>query len=363
MHSGILYLKEKRRIHMQKYFDKTVPIREREFYILSVIGTLVNIIGLTISISTGASREGILVVGFGALSMLAATIYGYVTRRVEGMFNLMLIIINLFEFPMMFLLINGLDGGSSNYFYMGLLLTMILMETRGRFLFILLTLAVDVSVMVYDLSVRCAGMNGAEKTPYYERIIAYFVVGFFVVLISYVWDKEHQKQNDIIMELNAELRELSEKDPLTKSYNRRYLTGYLEQMREDSGRKFYVLMLDIDDFKTINDTYGHDFGDEVLLHLAETLKEQMGEQGIVARFGGEEFIAVMETDELTKIQFFAECVKEKLIEFSRERKNIEITFSGGIQGREEPFDMALLLKQVDNKLYKAKELGKNRIIC
>lgn len=348
---------------MKKYFDKAVPMREREFYILSVIGTLTNIIGLMISIISRASLQGKLVVGFGAIAMLLCTVYGYSTRKVEGMFDVMMIVINLIEFPWMFLLITGLDGGNSYYFFMGLLLIMMFMKNSKRLLFIILTLSVDGIVMAYDYSVRCAGMNRNEKMPYLGRIVAYFIVGLFVVVVAYVSEREQQKQNEIIMELNQELKDLSEQDPLTKCYNRRYLTDYLEQMEEESKQKVFVLMIDVDNFKMINDTYGHSFGDEVLIYMAETLKELMGDKGIAARFGGEEFIAVMETEKVTEMQFFAEGVKEKLVLFSQEKKNIDITFSGGIQRWEENFDMTQLLKKVDSKLYQAKAQGKNKVIC
>lgn len=78
-------------------------------------------------------------------------------------------------------------------------------------------------------------------------------------------------------------------DPLTKLYNRRFLTEHLDEKITRGDNEFAVALLDIDDFKKINDTYGHVYGDETLTSFAKIMMKHMEGQGIAARFGGEEF--------------------------------------------------------------------------
>lgn len=201
-------------------FDESVPLREREFYSLSIAGTAINFVGLTISLLQGAPLYGIAVVGGGALTMLLCTIYGYLTRQVEIMFNIMLVIINIFEFPIMFLMIIGLEGGICNYFVMGLMLTAMLMKTRGRSLLIVSTMIIDLSVMIYWADGKSEFIISNLNGNYIEKMISYIAVGIFIILVSSITENEHARQNGIIMKLNEELHRQSELDPLTQVFNR-----------------------------------------------------------------------------------------------------------------------------------------------
>lgn len=347
---------------MKNRFDETVSLREREFYILSVAGTITNLIGLTVSLVQGAPLIGKLVVGFGALVMFLCTVYGYRTRKIECMFNIMLITINLFEFPIMFLVLSGLDGGICNYFIMGLMLTAMLMKTKGKSILIITILIIDCIVMIYE----AGGQNGFSliglKPDYYEKVVSYIIVGALIIIVSIVTEKEHERQNRTIMNLNRELQHQSQLDPLTRIYNRRYLMEYLNKMIEQNNSEFVLAMIDIDNFKSINDQYGHLFGDEVLIKLSVFLKDEVGKQGIVARFGGEEFTVVLNTGEISHLE---ECLKNagrQLLTFSQKSYGINITFSGGIQKYENLQEITQLFHLADEKLYHAKHRGKNQIV-
>lgn len=111
----------------------------------------------------------------------------------------------------------------------------------------------------------------------------------FVIGIGAVFEKLHCD----IWKRNIELENLNNQDPLTHLYNRSYAEKYYENMLNEN-RLYAVLYYDLDNFKKVNDTFGHDCGDEVLLMVSDSIDEVFGEAGIVARLGGDEFLAIIE---------------------------------------------------------------------
>lgn len=162
-------------------------------------------------------------------------------------------------------------------------------------------------------------------------------------------------------------RDESKEDFLTKLYNKRALEELMnikEAEFERYGHNFTVVFLDLDHFKEINDTYGHDAGDAVLFAFAKILKNEARAVDIVGRFGGEEFLAILgETDAKGGI-VFAEKVRKKLKKSSLMYKEnqIKITVSCGVSDRKSNFSLQSLLKSADENLYKAKHEGRDRVV-
>ncbi len=151
-------------------------------------------------------------------------------------------------------------------------------------------------------------------------------------------------------------------DFLTNLYNRRYFFNRINDFIKKY-KNYVIAMIDIDNFKMINDTYGHDIGDIVLKHLATTLKNNTKGSDIVARFGGEEFcIALSNVNEKNAVSFFVKLQnlisKEKV---TIKNDTIKYTISIGITIKDKKEDIEVLLKEADEALYKAKNNGKNRV--
>ncbi|ALN73381.1 PleD family two-component system response regulator [Aureimonas sp. AU20] len=160
--------------------------------------------------------------------------------------------------------------------------------------------------------------------------------------------------------------ELATIDPLTGLYNRRFLDGHLAQASEQSarsGRPLCVLILDIDHFKQINDTYGHDVGDEVLRQFAERVRRSLRASDLAARIGGEEFALLMPDTDLASAEGAAERLR-KLIEvepFEVQDLAIPVTSSVGL-ARLNGMEPRGLMKRADIALYEAKRGGRNRVV-
>ncbi len=174
-------------------------------------------------------------------------------------------------------------------------------------------------------------------------------------------------------EKNAQLERLSTHDPLTGILNRRggreeieLIAAGLERGEDKSRRKFSILLADIDDFKAINDTYGHDVGDLVIKSVAEFLKKETRKSDIVARWGGEEFLVAFQGSDAQNVvdKFFNKAEKKSQISLTvkTEKGDIEVTLSGGSVDYLPDESLDKVADKADQALYKAKEAGKNRII-
>jgi diguanylate cyclase (GGDEF)-like protein len=165
------------------------------------------------------------------------------------------------------------------------------------------------------------------------------------------------------MELNKKLKYLSERDQLTDLYNRHKMNKEIREHYYNFkryGRPFSLLMVDIDKFKNINDTYGHMVGDEVLKKLAKILVKNIRKTDIASRWGGEEFLILLSETNLEQAIEVAEKIR-KTIEKESFPKDIRITVSIGVDSVENHEHIKDLLILVDEKLYKAKESGRNRV--
>jgi diguanylate cyclase (GGDEF)-like protein len=167
--------------------------------------------------------------------------------------------------------------------------------------------------------------------------------------------------------LNQELEHLSRTDRMTQLYNR----GYWEECAEREykrcqryGHTSTMVMLDIDHFKRVNDTYGHQVGDEVIRHLAATLRAQIRESDLVGRYGGEEFTIVLcETDVAGALVFCERVrahVEASIVETMGETVRYKVSL--GVSAiTEETESLEIWLKEADAALYYSKETGRNRV--
>lgn len=169
------------------------------------------------------------------------------------------------------------------------------------------------------------------------------------------------------IQLKESLKAQSIQDSLTGLYNRRFFEAYLDKEMNKAKRYptiFGILLLDIDHFKAINDTYGHMIGDKVLIQLAQILNHELRESDVVARWGGEEFILFIREVTLEKIQEKAEKIRksvEKHVVMVNGEK-VLCTVSIGIALFDDEIDKDLIIKKADDALYQAKNSGRNKIV-
>jgi diguanylate cyclase (GGDEF)-like protein len=178
---------------------------------------------------------------------------------------------------------------------------------------------------------------------------------------------EIAKIKDDILNNHESLQIKSKMDPLTGIFNRNGLEEELAKqvpMMRQGGMKTYMTIIDIDNFKSVNDTYGHEFGDRVLKRLSHILANHKNPSDIIARFGGEEFIIIVFSDMRENVMTLVNSIREEVSHIplkTDDNQIVNVSFSGGttIFLEDESFEVAL--KRADDMLYKAKGNGKNRI--
>jgi two-component system cell cycle response regulator len=160
-------------------------------------------------------------------------------------------------------------------------------------------------------------------------------------------------------------------DGLTGLYNRRYMESHLGALVEQAaarGKPLTALVLDIDYFKSVNDTYGHDAGDDVLREFATRIKKSIRGIDLACRLGGEEFVIVMPETDMAVATIVAERLRRRIasepFSIAQGTKHIEVTISIGLATLDTVDDNAAsILKRADQALYRAKRDGRNRVVA
>jgi len=178
-----------------------------------------------------------------------------------------------------------------------------------------------------------------------------------------ILEAEVAKRTEALSQALKEMEKISNSDKLTGLCNRLKLDDILEKKmaRMDKDLSFTLLMLDIDDFKEVNDTYGHQVGDRVLIEFAEVLRHAVRKTDTLGRWGGEEFMIICNDSDAEGVLKMAENIRKKLRahDFKVLKK---VTASYGISSYIESDTITTLIKRSDNALYEAKGMGKDRIV-
>ena len=182
--------------------------------------------------------------------------------------------------------------------------------------------------------------------------------------------KQVQESEDKIKQLEQELEQVSElvhEDQLTGALNRRGLDEAFEREATRADRNespLCVALLDIDNFKRLNDTHGHQAGDQALIYLINVIRETLRPSDAVARYGGEEFVIILPDTDIDNAEITISRLQRELTKkfFLHENNRILITFSAGVALRAPQEDQEDAIGRADKAMYQAKKAGKNQVV-
>jgi diguanylate cyclase (GGDEF)-like protein/PAS domain S-box-containing protein len=219
-------------------------------------------------------------------------------------------------------------------------------------------------VNVYEAEYRIQAKDGSYRW-YYDRgkITQYDQNGKPVFLAGIVFDITNRKQlQQELEDKNQILEKMTTLDGLTKINNHRSLIEQLKVSVSEasvSKQPFSIILFDIDDFKKINDRYGHLVGDDVLVGIADILSQSVRGNDVVGRYGGEEFMAILPKALEDKAIQIANRIRQAIEEHDF-GQNIHVTISGGVATFNDE-ELYSLVDRADKRLYQAKQNGKNQI--
>jgi diguanylate cyclase (GGDEF)-like protein len=261
-------------------------------------------------------------------------------------------------------LIDAEDGASLAYYHSRISELTKDEERLGRFFSSLLEVFVHLE------------FDEEEAVRHWNRIVAHGRllsrglergVGVHMAIVDYFTSVSHLLKTPMLIEIHAfkQTERLAMMDGLTGVFNRRYMEMALKKEFNRCsryGKNLSVFILDIDDFKRLNDSRGHAFGDETLRELAGFLKSMVREEDAVCRYGGEEFLVILPETSGAGAFALAERIRRKLKESAFFRDN-RIAFSGGTASYPETGASAeQLVNAADRALYMAKSAGKDRVV-
>ena len=190
-----------------------------------------------------------------------------------------------------------------------------------------------------------------------QIILSFLLLVFLAALYEYSKERSMRKMKKVQSDLEFFLK----RDPLTGLFNRR---GYHDSIDEISDKHGVMLMCDIDHFKKINDTYGHDAGDFVIQEVAQCIRENVRKEDVAIRWGGEEFLIFLANTNINNGYLVAEKLREsveRLTLYYREDITIKVTLSMGISSISNQIPLEEAIRNADNAMYASKASGRNQI--
>lgn len=217
--------------------------------------------------------------------------------------------------------------------------------------------------LYYDISEEINEFNKLSNFMIKINILISLFALFILYIITYLTSKRNLEDK----RYQEKLTTLAHTDSLTNLFNRRYFFKIAEQLlilTERDNDPISIAMIDIDNFKKINDTYGHQIGDYVIKTLSKELVKLTRESDLVARYGGEEFIILFPNTNIKGIEIITKKICKHIEEFKLILNNIDFNFtiSVGITEYKKDGELDDFIQQADNALYIAKKSGKNKVI-
>lgn len=234
------------------------------------------------------------------------------------------------------------------------------------FFWSMITFGIFLGTFILSLNVTpVTNLDMSQKVTIF--IFNTFFAFQLIIWMSHFLVLGYKKTLNAMAEKNASLDEAAGQDPLTKLFNRRTMEERLDEALEaakKNGTIFSLVMGDIDFFKKINDTYGHDCGDVALVAVAEILKACVRDGDIVCRWGGEEFLLLVSGNRgvaTTVAERIRSRIENNVVEFGGNQ--IKFTMTLGVSTYAPGYSLDALVNQADENLYYGKEHGRNQVVA
>lgn len=267
-----------------------------------------------------------------------------------------------------FYVLFGADTGVQHFLF-ALIVVDLLIERKHPVRTLVILYLLRIFLYTYGRFIRPDDIEALQDVlEMYMYLVSIVLECVMIMFTGIYFTKDAFQMESRLQDYNKELRQIASTDPLTKLWNRFRMLDHVNRClrKYNCGEMQFISVAigDIDHFKLINDTYGHECGDEVLRKLAELFREYMEGIGSVARWGGEEFLFIFENmngdDALTALSRLQ--LKINRLDIPYEDQVIHVTMTLGLTEYDSHISIDANIKQADDKLYKGKQGGRNCII-
>ena len=333
-------------------------LRDKLFIVLALTGCISNIAGFTANAVIFGFTPQTLFCAACAIVIIVSSMVGFFTGRTYVATFIILLVLGFVEFPMLYI---SYGASTAVYMLVAEIGIITFMKPLHRVIMGAAVFVADIAAFIVRSKFPHLNManDNMELDTLFSFIIAFIGIMVAVAIVIVQFERQAKQLN----EMGEELTLAVNTDPLTEIRNRRYLIEYLEnQLSQDEKKKHCAVLIDLDLFKSVNDTYGHVFGDNVLKHFAYAVKTNIGENDLIARFGGEEFMILFDTDNIETVMMVMKRIRKSYSEFSEKEKGKEFTFSAGVVVYGSGNSITEIFTTADKRLYKAKAAGRNKIM-
>lgn len=354
----------------KNHFSYDVNYDERLCYLMCLWAIIANIVNLISTISLRLPLVCDILAVLCLFIMLILSGIAYSTHKTYVVSILLTIIISNIFFPFMFLTEGGIDGGMPFYFELSSVCIAFTIRKKYKYPIIIFSLIEYTALFYIAYTYPEIIIPIPEKSRLFDIIFGCITVFTFLYLFTSQAVIHSERDRKKINQISQMYRHQANTDELTGLFNRRYFKDAFGKILEENNSNenyisdTYIAMFDIDNFKVINDTYGHPFGDEVLKQFSEILFEENENGALSCRYGGEEFILVIRDANKVKALMKTSDILYKTrskITCGIERK--PVTVSAGLVCCEKNTSYESIIENVDANLYKAKNTGKNKVVC
>jgi len=305
--------------------------------------------------------------------ILYAFVY-YLVKKKQFVLSYILAYFDVFLHSFISTLLVGLDYGFLLYLVMLVPISLLIAYSTENFprrtFYPVILSALDMIVFIccsyYSDLLPTIYPNPGEKVVLLIYSFNSLMVFSTIIVFSLLFTFEIRNAQIVLERRNQRLDIIASLDPLTGLLNRRSMEAHMNvsmQKAKEQGRIFSLVLCDLDDFKRINDTYGHDCGDQVLLKVSEIIRSHMREFDYVCRWGGEEILILLDCEK-SIAKMIAERIRYGIATafISFDDEDISFTMTFGISSYAHNKQLDQMIQEADEKMYVGKRNGKNKVI-
>ena len=331
------------------------------YQILTITACTANLIGTICNFCIHGMKLPTILCGICLLMIVTIGIIGWTTKKVQIPAVLIILILVWFEFPYLYYCYGD---ASIVYLVLGVVGLAIFFPRNVVIVSFAVTLLEYLVIMMNSFERPSVWRSMDEAGKIGTTLGSFVIVGVSVFAMIFELLRSYEEQRKQLLSLSEDLNFAANHDPLTRLYNRRYLVNQVNEWICKPEKSFWIVLMDVDDFKAVNDTYGHDAGDEVLKAVAELFMDKMKTYGRVCRWGGEEFLFVFYGRNGDAAYDVLQEIYDEIhrLTVSYENEEIRITMTFGLEEYDKNDGMEMAIRRADEKLYQGKETGRDKIV-